>query len=163
MIRWRKFQVGFGRGRAGFNGMWKQVLVGVANALAAETDLCKATLEANGLYKNGQAVKFTALGTTAANGNNKTLRAYFGGTKIFDSGALVLNNDNWVIEGLIVRTASKVQFAYVWAYTASAVVAAQKTALAIDDTADQVLKVTGQGSVSNDIVNDYLDADVKTV
>ena len=164
--RWRKFQVGIGRGRAGFHGKWLQALTSVGNgADTTEDNLQTVTLEANGLYKLGQLVRIRCAGRTGANGNNKTFQLYFGGTSILTTGALASNALNWWVEAMIWRTGSKTQTAFAWGVFNGALIAPARTTLTKDDTATIIIKGTGQSSVAtaNDIQQDILDVSVETL
>mgnify|MGYP001618210370 CR=1 FL=1 len=163
MIRWRKFQVGAGKGRAGFLGLQKQALTTIGNVGAGEDDLQSVLVEADSLYKNGQAIRVRAWGRSANNGNDKTLRLYAGATKIFDSGVLVLTNKPWFLEAIVLRTATDVQLAFAHGLAASAVLDPTRTALALDDGASITFKVTGEATATDDIQCDYMEAVVETV
>lgn len=69
-----------------------------------ETTLMSYTLPANTLTASGEGLRILAWGITAANGNNKTIKAYFGAGLSSNRGVLALNNGAWCIDCTIVRT-----------------------------------------------------------
>lgn len=114
-------------------------------------------LPRNTLTVNGQMLRITAWGTTAANGNTKTLRLKIGGTsgptQAQASGAY--NSQNWRMEVLIIRTGVASEESagniFVGATVASTDVT---TGSAISLTADTTIDVTGENGAAsaNDIV-----------
>jgi hypothetical protein len=76
-----------------------------ANVSSAETDLISYPMPANTLAVNGQKLRITIFGTTAANANGKTVRFYFGGTMIGASGISVAYNGlAWQATAYVIRT-----------------------------------------------------------
>lgn len=117
-----------------------------------ETTLYTYELRANTLSRDGQAVRVKAWGTTAANGNNKTFRLYFGATVL--RGQLVaLNNGTWVFDAVVVRTASGAQEAEVELRSSTTTTnvgyTAERTTPAADTTAAIVIKTTGINGTAN--------------
>jgi hypothetical protein len=82
-------------------------------ATTAESDLITHTLAANTLGVDGQRLRWNTVFTTGANTANKNVRLYIGSTKIYDSGALVLNNITVILEAIIVRLGATSQKVYV--------------------------------------------------
>lgn len=157
--RYRKFQVGVGRNRAGFLGMIDTPLVGAfGNVGSAETDLASVVLQANSLYKNGMAFKLFAHGYFAANGNNKRLRAYFGSALIVDSGVLTSNDVSWYFEAYVIRRATAIQHLFTIGREGNNSMAfhtgtpERGTAVAEAETADITVRVSGEGVATDDIV-----------
>jgi hypothetical protein len=93
------------------------------------------------------------MGTTAANGNNKTIKLVVGGAVVLTSGALAINNQNWWIEAVVWRTGASTQEC-VARYTNSTPTTAgpTRTALSLNEAATIVVKCTGEGTADNDIV-----------
>lgn len=130
----------------------------VGNVGAGEDNLIVYTVPANTLLTNADFLDFEFFGTFAANANSKRIKAYFGATVIFDSGAQNQNGGSWKITGKIIRTGGSTQkvlvefssssnlFVNTTTYTA--------TALTLSGTND--LKVTGEAVADNDIVNEAL-------
>lgn len=120
-----------------------------------ETDLWTYTLPANSLNANGKSVRIRVVGSTAANGNTKTVRLYFGGTVIRTIVNGASNNETWGADALVVRTGAATEFA-----TTHSIVAGTPTIVitaagpSADTTAAIVIKVTGQNGTAsaNDIV-----------
>lgn len=73
-----------------------------------EKDLATYSLPAGSLATDGQAVKITAFGTVAANGNTKTIRIYFGST-VIRARVTTANGVAWYFEGTVVRTSATAQ------------------------------------------------------
>lgn len=124
--------------------------VDVNNANTSETDLYSDTLAAGLLATNGDKISARYQGIfTGAVAATQDLRAYFGGTKIYDSGALSIGaiTSNWTLEILIIRVSSSVvrcsvsvnsDFATLFPYSTYTEV----TGLTLANT--QILKITGQ-------------------
>lgn len=74
-----------------------------------ETDLMSYSLPANTLSANGKGVRITCSGTTAANGNNKTMILYFGSATL-STTALALNNGHWKFSVDVFRVSSGNQY-----------------------------------------------------
>lgn len=162
-VKWRKFLVGTGKARAGFVGLVKQSLTAIGNVGTGEDDLISITLEANVLHRNGQGLRIVAAGRSGANGNNKQIKLKFGGTTIFDSGVVTINDKKWFIEAYVYRTATDVQIAFAWGISDATVIAVQRTALTIDDAAAIIIKCTGEATADNDIIQDMLNVEALTV
>ena len=127
------------------------------NTTTGETDLYSDTTVANTLNTNGDKITAVYAGTFAGNANTKTIRVYFGGNKIFDSGALsVASSASWQVNVTIIRATSTGARASV-SFTSSfgTLMASSSfnlvTGLTLSGT--NILKITGQSSVAtNDIV-----------
>lgn len=78
-----------------------------------ETDLWNFSLPAGTLATNGQALRFTAMGTYGATANNKTLKLYLGTTS-YSTDTTASSAGQWSTVGTIVRTAATTQQALVW-------------------------------------------------
>lgn len=119
---------------------------------AAETTLLTTNIDVGTLAKNGSSLLVFAAGKTGANGNNKTIKLYFGTTAIFDSGAFAGNDVSWTLQAEIVRNGATAQIT--WAqFFGSATLTSKVTVgtAAINLALQQVLRVTGQGSASGDV------------
>lgn len=137
--------VGSGTGTASVGGTLSlQVNQLSFGADTTEDDGHSYTLPANSLDHNGAAVKLSIYGSTAATGNSKRLKLWFGGTAIYDTGAVAANNKSFQLSALITRVSVGNQKAIISGHfngsvvTASAVVATTKdetTALILKDTA----------------------------
>jgi len=124
-------------------------------ASTAETDLWTYSLPANTLNANNKGVRITVFGTTAANGNAKTVRLYFGGTVIGDRGTSIFGTGgSWRYESEVIRTGASAQLAVGAAVYNGATQGVDVTTPAGDTTGAIVIKVSGQNgtAVANDIV-----------
>jgi hypothetical protein len=128
-----------------------------ANVSSAETDLISYPMPANTLAVNGQKLRITIFGTTAANANGKTVRFYFGGTMIGASGISVAYNGlAWQATAYVIRTGAATQVAGGTYNPGSQSFGAVGTNSAPAETLSNpiTIKVTGQsgnGAGSNDI------------
>lgn len=114
----------------------------------AEQTLQTYTMPANTLSAAGQAVRVTCWGTTAANGNNKTMKLYFGAS-VISTGTLTLNNKSWTLNLLVMRTAAATQVALGTGIGDATDVATYTNAGTDDLTAGVVIKCTGQDGTSS--------------
>lgn len=123
----------------------------VGNSGSAETDLFSTRIETGTLNLQGSVIDITASGSTAANGNNKTFKLYFGSTNVFSSGAIALNNKDWLFRGQIIRNGGASQF--FWGeFIANGNSPVVDTGTITEDlTQNKVLKITGTGTSSADI------------
>jgi hypothetical protein len=135
----------------------------VGNVGAGEDDLITYTVPADTLTSAGQFLHISASGQFAASANNKRLRAKFGATTLFDSGALAITAaSDWTLEGWIIRTGAATQEAYVEFQCSDATVPAdaQYSTPAETLSGTSVLKLTGEATADNDIVHKTLATDV---
>lgn len=125
-----------------------------------ETDIFSDSIAAGRLATNGDKLIATYAGTCGgAASATKTLRAYFGGTVIFSSGALSFGgNSDWEITVTVIRVSSSVVRCIVALTTTGASGATysqytQVTGLTLANA--QTMKMTGQsggvGSADNDV------------
>lgn len=131
------------------------------NTGTGEDDLYSDTIAAGQLSANGQKLEAHYGGVFVSSGTaTRQIKVYFGGTAIFDSGALTLSlSSAWTIDVQIIRVSASVvryrvnmttQGAALAAYTS----AGELTGLTLSNT--NVLKITGEaagvGAATNDIV-----------
>jgi hypothetical protein len=73
---------------------------GIGNTAATTDDtIFTYTLPANSMSANGNTARVTFGGSTAANGNNKTVKIWFGGIVVLSTGVITANNaefSGWV-------------------------------------------------------------------
>ena len=126
----------------------------VANVGAGEDDLQTLTSTAGTLDANGEMIVIIAAGTTAANGNAKTIKLYYGATVIASSGATVWNNLPWVIIAVVIRTGAATQLAF-GLVTASAIAPIIVAPTTPGETCANAItiKTTGEGVANDDIVS----------
>jgi len=137
------FQVGSFNGPALSNG-------------AAETTLMSENIDVGTLSKQGSSLLIFACGTTAANGNNKTINLYFGTTQIFTSGAFAGNNVGWTLQAEIVRNGATAQIT--WAqFFASATLTSkiQVGTASVNLALQQSISLTGTGTATGDVSASY--------
>lgn len=122
------------------------------NSGTAETDLYSSTTAANALSSNGD--KFTATYQLICTGlalSTQQMKIYFGGTVIYDSGALAIGavTNNFTFQATIIRVSSSVvrcavavstDFATLFPYSKYTEV----TGLTLSNT--NILKITGQAA-----------------
>lgn len=156
--KWRKFQVGRGKGRAGFTGLQKVNTTPVGNVGSGEDDLISTTLEANSLHKAGQAVRITAWGHTANNSATKTIKLFFGSVAIMTNALTVSIAGNWMIQALVIRKTSTTADAIAGLVGgATSLADCERTALSsLDFTADTTIKCTGTATSNDDLIQDGL-------
>lgn len=133
----------------------------VNNGTTVETDLYTDTIAASTLGTNGDKIiaQYGGIFTGSAT-STQQLKVYFGGTVIFDSGALAIGvaTPNWDIKVTAIRASSSVVRCSVTLITSSAALlgAAQYTAVTgLTLTNTQIIKITGTaagvGAGSNQI------------
>lgn len=133
----------------------------VGNSGTSETDLYSDTIAAGQLAANGDKLEAEYGGTFVSSGTaTRQIRIYFGGTMIFDTGALSLTlSSAWTVYVTINRVSSSVIRYMVSLTTQGASASAytnvsELTGLTLLGT--NILKITGQasgvGAASNDIV-----------
>lgn len=130
------------------------------NTTTSETDLYSDTLAAGLLAANGDKVVAQYSLSLVNSTSTKQVKVYFGGTAIFDSGALTISAAATMnVEVTIIRVSSTVVRCKVTAATTGASTGAyaaytEVTSLTLTNT--QILKITGTaagvGAATNDIV-----------
>ncbi len=124
----------------------------VSNTGTAETDLMSYVLPAGALSANGKGIRATAWGTTAANGNTKTIKYYFGstGTTFVNSA---LNTGVWRVTFDVIRASATTQESNSFAIDNTGSNATPRRVAYSETLASAVtIKITGQsGTTSNDI------------
>jgi len=127
------------------------------DADTAEKVLGSIPYPANTLTANGQAIRVTAWGTFAANGNTKTLRMRANGlgSSAVSSASGAYNGVNWRIDCVFQRTGAATQDNSVMTYVGTTI-AANDTVLGhtVALNGDATLVITGQNGTgtANDIV-----------
>lgn len=120
------------------------------NSSTTETDLHTYTTPASTLADNGSSISFEFGGTTAANANAKTLKAYFAGTEIIrlttSTGA-----DSWSIRVVIVRASSTSVIVKAYGTVGIAAQTKTQTLTGLTLSSTNIIKVTGTGGATSDI------------
>lgn len=132
----------------------------VGNVGGGEDDLYSDTIAASQLANNGEKLDAKYGGIFVNSTSTKDLAVYFGGTKIFDTGALTISATSaWELEVLVQRESSTVVRCSAKLNTSGASLGSYAqytriTGLTLTNT--QVLKLTGTsggaGIADNDIV-----------
>ncbi len=135
-----------------------------SNSGTGETNLHQRTVAANVLDNADDYLECTVSGFTAANGNAKQIRIYFGNTAtptlIFDSTSQTFNNEDWVARIYIIRiTDTTVRIILTWETTGSInqrtyVNTASSACDSLGSLAN-IFRVTGQGGASADITQNW--------
>ncbi len=134
----------------------------VGNSGTSETDLVSNTTAAGQLGSNGAKLKAEYGGVFVSSGTaTRQVKIYFGGTAIFDTGALTLSlSAAWTIYVTVIRVSATVVRYMISMTTEGAALAAytatgELTGLTLANT--NILKITGTaagvGAASNDIVS----------
>lgn len=148
-------------GKIGTSGPLFDHYADVNNGTTLETNLYSDNIPASAFTTNGDKIfaRYQGIFTGAA-ASTQELRLYFGGTKIYDSGALSIGvaTDNWTAEVLLIRESATIMrasvsissdFATLFPYSAYTKVTGLTLSLA------QFLQITGQaagaGAASNQI------------
>jgi hypothetical protein len=129
----------------------------VGNGTTVETDLYSDTIAASVLSTNGHKLQASYTGSFAANTTTKQLKVYFGGTVIFDSGALAVSATltTWVVKVLVIRVSASVVRCSVDYQGAVSALPAYTEVTGLTLTNAQTLKITGTaggGGANNDII-----------
>ncbi len=124
------------------------------DADTVEKDLITYSLPANRLGVDGQAIRITAWGSVAANGNTKTIRLDFGATTIRAIGPSAMSGLDWRIGGLVIRTGATTQDAVATEFLDVSAQDTTITAPAETLSGAIVVKITGENgtAAANDIV-----------
>ena len=128
------------------------------NVDAGEDDLISYSLEKNTLQNEGDFLEIIAFGTYANNANNKTLKLYFDGSVIYTTAIKNPVNTSWQIIARVLRvtsTTQKVTVTFSGEALGSAV-NAQYTATTANLAVANIIKCTGTGVATNDIVQQGL-------
>lgn len=144
----------------------------VGNGTTVETDLHTYTTPVSTLAINGEKILSNYSGTFVSSGTaTRQIKVYFGGTVIFDTGAITISStSSWDIKTKIIRVSATVirysvtlttQGASLSAYTS----VGELTGLTLSNT--NILKITGQaagvGAATNDILLKLSDGEWKGI
>jgi hypothetical protein len=149
------FNAGQGTGRPHLAGLINTALTSTGNgADTTEDTLQSYSLPVNSLDTVGRCIRVTSWGTTANNGDNKTIRVYFGASLIASTTA-AFTNLSWIAHLTVCKTGSNTQSAIGDLTVGTTVIAPAHTAGADSDTAAITIKTTGQAGAANanDIVS----------
>lgn len=123
----------------------------VSNTGAVESDLFSTVIDYGTLTSIGQSIQIFAAGKTAANANNKTLKLVLGSTTLFTSGAIALNDKDWVFRAEVIYNGGSAQIAY-GTFNSNGGSSVVNTTTATEAFASSLtLKLTGTGTATSDI------------
>ena len=121
----------------------------VGNILTGVDDLMSYTVPANTLINDGDALEFEMFFTTASNTNSKSIAVGFGGTQIsFETNST--SGISIIIKGKIIRVSNTSQRCVVSRVGGTSGPEYTLTAITLSNSA--ILKATGEGVATNDIV-----------
>lgn len=129
----------------------------VGNVGTGEDDLISQTVAANTLQTNLDSIRLTWAVTFAANANNKTLKVYWNGVAVLNTGAVAYNAVQAVVEMVITRTGAATQNVIIKAI-GGGIFASQVAVTTGSATLSSsvVAKLTGEATSNNDIVANQL-------
>lgn len=114
------------------------------------------TLPASSLDTVGRGLIVEAFGTTATNGNNKTIKIWLGTTTLFSTGVVTWSGVEWQLRARITKGSSNAQVAVTSGIAASTSTLGPLIQLPTQvDTSPIVIKVTGASPTSG-AANDVL-------
>lgn len=87
-------------------------------------------------------LNITFWGVSAANGNNKTFKVFFGSVTAISSGVVTINNKSWFAQVRVIRSGASTQAILGSAQSDATAIAASSQAGAEDETAAIVIKGT---------------------
>lgn len=123
---------------------------GVGNGADATDDtLFTKTLKGNSFNVAGDAIRVRMCGVTAANGQNKRVKVFFGATAVIDSGVITSNAKNWWAEVVVRMTGAGAQIAFGSFGVDGVADVVTKTTPAETETGDIVVKGTGSSPTSS--------------
>lgn len=132
----------------------------VAASGSSETDLYSYTMPANTLSATGESVIIDITGTFAASANTKTIRVKLGATTIFTTGALAITAaTKWTLICKTIRVSDTSQKTTVTITSnpASSLLAPMDFTTSTETlSTSNILKVTGQGGASSDVVAEWV-------
>lgn len=100
-------------------------------------------------------LEIMAWGTSAANGNNKTFKTFFGATTAISSGVVTINNKSWFTKVRVIRTGVSTQTVVGQAQSDATAIACSVQAATEDETAAITIKTT-LASPTTGAANDLL-------
>lgn len=135
----------------------------IGNVGTGEDNLLAFSIPANSLANTGDYAEFDAFGEFENNADNKTLKIIFGGTTIFNTGALAFGVGalaNWRINAKIIRTAASGQKCIVtfWCNDATTSFLQTITTSGEDLTTNLTVQFTGEGTTTDDVTQLHLES-----
>lgn len=132
----------------------------IGNVGTGNDNLLAFTIVANALANTGDYAEFDAFGEFAANANNKTLQVVYGGTTIFNTGAVAFNGSNWRLNVKILRTGASAgkSIATFWSNDATTPFQQEIFITTESFTANTTVQFKGEGTSNNDITQLHLES-----
>lgn len=126
----------------------------IGNVGAGEDDLMTYPVTGGTLVNTNDTIRFHCSGQWAGNGNTKQLKAYFGTSQSFATGAQAFNNTDWVIDVEIIRLSATGQLANVrWSSGDTLLTSSAKVSFPVETLSGTVVfKLTGEGVNNNDVL-----------
>ena len=131
----------------------------VGNIGGGEDNLVSGTLVANTLLHESSRYEVYAAGRFAANANAKQVRLYHGSTVLVDSGSITPNAQRWEIRASVMRRTSQTDTNANASFVtegAARTGVLTRTAPVASLGADILLKITGEGVATDDIILDQV-------
>lgn len=143
------FSAGSGTATYNPNGaIYISSTAGNTTAVTTEEVLQTYSLPANSLAALNDGVRIRAWGSFAANGNNKTVKLYFGAS-VISTGVVATNNKNWTIELTVLRTAAATQIVVGNALVDTTAITTYINAGTDDQAAAVVIKCSGTNGTAS--------------
>lgn len=125
----------------------------VGNVGTGEDNLITYAMPANVLSGTGKGVRVLAFGTTAANGNAKTIKVYFGSTLLKSEDVNTGSNAQWFFTFVAFRSASNTQKYMATVFYDGQTISGVSVGTATEtDSGAITIKCTGEAVSNNDIV-----------
>ncbi len=140
-------------------GAYVDTTLGTTTAVITEETLITYSLPASSLDATNRGLRVKVAGSTAANGNTKTIRLYFGSTVIMSNNVTTQPNAaGWELEYEIFRTSATTQKAIARGTVGSAQQTTTYTGVGETLTNALTIKVTGQNGIAtaSDITAQFL-------
>lgn len=131
-------------------------IAGVGNGADTTDDvLFTYSMPANTFNQTAHGVRIRAWGVSAANGQNKTAKIFFGGTTCISTGVVTINAKGWYLEATVLRSGSNTQLSFGGGVSDATQLSINKQAPSETETGAIVIKVTGASGTSGS-ANDLL-------
>lgn len=157
-VKWRRFQVGRGKGRAGFVGVLGVDTTAGASKAASATVISTVNLPANSLARLNDGLRILSTGHFATNGNNKQIQILLGDQVLYDSGVVTTSNDDWWAEVLLFRLTATSQVGINRNQAGASILVAVTANLAVDNliTVKELANVADNDAVARALVVEAL-------
>jgi len=150
----------------GKSSQWEHDITATGNVGTGEDILHTISVPASMVDGTGQRLRITAVGTYAANANNKNLRVRLNtaaGTSLFATGALAVNGGDWRLVIEVMRTATTTgEFATrldCEDATITQAVSFDYLSTSVTWSNANTIDITGEATSNNDIVCEWSSAE----